>query len=105
MNSEQISRLLDLLEQIASKNQAYTLTGASDWPILGGVGFVFCVMVGAMWNDQRAGRKEDKADLLLAIKDVKTDGKSDIDNIWAGIRDCKADCCDRLRVGTGERKR
>ncbi len=39
MTPDQISRLLDALERIASKSHAYTITGAADWPILVVIGF------------------------------------------------------------------
>lgn len=98
MSPEQISRLLDLLEQISSRGQTYTITGAADWPILVIICGILVFLIGAMWNDQRASRKEDKADLLLAIANVKKDNKSDIDNIWKGMRDCKNDCCHPSRT-------
>lgn len=93
MNPEQISRLLDLLEQIAKKDQTYTITGAADWPILAAIGIIIVALIGAMWNDQRSGMKEYKTDLLVAIKDVKDDSRDDIDNVWKAMRDCKTDCC------------
>lgn len=89
MNPEQISRLLDLLEQIAKKDQTYTITGAADWPILAfGFGFLV-VLIAALWGS-----------VLAAIKTNKGDTERDIDNLWSGMRDCKNDCCEPLRNRT-----
>ena len=87
MNTEQISQLLNLLEKIAAKSQAYTITGAADWPILAfGFGFLV-VLIAALWGS-----------ILAAIKTNKADTQRDVDNIWKGMRDCKNDCCDTMRT-------
>lgn len=90
MTPEQITRLLDVLERIASKSQSYTLTGAADWPLLLAIGFVVMALVGFMWRDLRE-----------TMQSNKVSAEKDIDNIWNGMRDCKADCCDRARVNRG----
>lgn len=83
MTPEQFSRLLEVLEKLANKS-SYTITGASDWPILAVVGAIIVALIGAMWSDLRGTIKENKAE-----------AKSDINLLWAAQRDCQEDCCPR----------
>jgi hypothetical protein len=88
MNPDQTRMLLEALDKIASamQGQAYTITGASDWPILATVGGALVVVLGFMWRDLRS-----------VIKEVKTEGRSGDDLIWAALRDCQNDCCPRKK--------
>lgn len=83
MTPEQFSRLLEVLEKMASA-KSYTITGASDWPILAVVGAIMIALIGAMWHDLR-----------VSIQENKREAAADIDKLWAAQRDCQDDCCPR----------
>ena len=82
MTPEQFGLLLKLLEKIADRS--YTITGATDWPMLvalvGMFGVVFTGLVGAMWIDLR-GRLGDNT--------------REHEKIWKAMTDCQDDCCPR----------
>lgn len=84
MTPDQFTQLLTLLEKIASRQ--YTITGASDWPILLVIGGITLALIGAMWTDLRNN-----------IKEQKTENKEERTLIWRAMKDCQDDCCPRSK--------
>ena len=84
MTTEQFAQLLTLLEKIASRQ--YTITGASDWPILLVIGGITFALIGAMWTDLRNNFREQKAE-----------AKEERNLIWSALKDCQDDCCPRTK--------
>ena len=93
MTPEQIARLLNVLESIAARQ--YTITGASDWPILVVVGGVLGVLIGLMWSDLRTSIREYRTDWKQELANHKQEGKAELDLVWTALRDCQNDCCPR----------
>ena len=86
MSPEQVQQIIAALKDIASGPKGYTLTGAADWPLLVIVGAGLVVLLGMMWADLRAN-----------IKDNRTEWKSEVNTIWAAMKDCQDDCCPRKK--------
>ena len=93
MTPDQIAKLLEVLERIASRQ--YTITGASDWPILAAVGGLLAVLIGLMWSDLRGSIKEYRTDWKSELAAHKREGKEELDLLWTAMRDCQNDCCPR----------
>lgn len=83
LTPEQFAQLLQVLKAIAEKQQ-YSLTGASDWPMLVFLVGIILAMIGLMWRDLGSRISRD-------ISEVKTEQR----NIWSAMKDCQDDCCPR----------
>lgn len=103
MTPDQIAKLLEVLERIASRQ--YTLTGASDWPILMAVGGVLVALIGLMWSDLRSSIKEYRTDWKSELAVHKRESKEELDLVWSALRDCQNDCCPRGAASRGAWKR
>ena len=103
MTPDQIAKLLELLSRIAdalASPRPYTLTGASDWPILLVVSGILALMIGLigalirlMWADLRANMREDRGEWKDAVAEVKKDERVEHDLLWSALRDCQGECC------------
>lgn len=89
MTPEQFGQLLRFLEKIADRQ--FTITQATDWPMLYVFMGMFIIIVGLFWRD--LGRRFDL--LSCALKDFKADDNKAHDSIWQAMSDCQADCCPR----------
>lgn len=87
MTPDQIAQLLKLLEKIADRQ--FTITQASDWPILLFATGIGVAMIGFMWRD--LGKKFDQH--AGTLQEHKSDNLREHDKIWSAIRDCQDDCC------------
>lgn len=94
MNPEQFSQLLKLLEKIADR--PFTITQATDWPMVYVFLGMFVAAMGLFWRD--VGRKFDE--MKLALKDYKIDDEKNHDMIWKAMQDCQKDCCPPRRRST-----
>ena len=90
-------QIADALKLIAEKMQPqpYTLTGASDWPMLLAIGGMLGVAIWGMYRN-----------ILSAIAGNKEDSNKGLDLLWDEARDirkviheemkeCKEKCCDQ----------
>lgn len=93
MTPEQIAKLLELMARIADRQ--YTITGASDWPILLAVGGLLCGLLGLMWSDLRGSLRDSRQEWKEAVAELKREEKIEHDILWAALRDCQDDCCPR----------
>lgn len=82
MNPDQFKDLITVLREIADKQ--YSLTGASDWPMLVFLVGIIIALIALMWRDLGAKISGDKAD-----------NKADHEKIWSAMKDCQDDCCPR----------
>lgn len=105
MSPEQIAQLLRLLERIADR--PFTITQATDWPMVYVFMGVFIAAMGLFWRD--VGLKF--ADMKSALKDFKGDDEKAHANIkieyekadeliWKAMKDCQGDCCPPRRRET-----
>ena len=95
MTAEQFSQLLSVLKQLADKQ--YTISGATDWPMLLAVGALLMAAVAAMWADLRSKLTEHRGMAVEALQELKTSNNEEHNKIWAAMRDCQDDCCPRRR--------
>lgn len=103
MTQEQIARLIELLTKIAdtlSAPKPYTITGASDWPVLLVVGGILAIMIGLigglirlMWSDLRVSLRDNRTEWKEAVAELKHEEKVEHDLLWSALRDCQGDCC------------
>jgi hypothetical protein len=103
MTPEQIAKLLELLSRIAdslASPRPYTLTGASDWPILLVLGGILAIMIGLigalirlMWSDLRTSMRDNRSEWREAVAEVKGEERVEHDLLWAALRDCQGECC------------
>lgn len=96
MTPEQFTRLLDVLEQLATMKQ-YTLTGAADWPILVVVGGLLIAAVGAMWADLRNSIREGRCEWKQDLERHSEENRRSFDTVWRAHRECQEDCCNKNR--------
>jgi hypothetical protein len=86
MTSEQFAQLLQALEKLAVK--PYTITGASDWPMLLVIGgmmlAIISAMSGAFWHY-----------VLMQLGEHKKENEKDIDTLFEVQRRCQDECCPR----------
>lgn len=87
MTPDQVTTLLTLLERIANKQ--FTISQASDWPILLFATGIFAGMIGSMWRD--LGKKFDMQS--QAMGEAERRNIREHDKIWSALRDCQEDCC------------
>ena len=120
MTPDQLQQIIAALKEIAAQSKSYTLTGASDWPLLVVVGGILMAllgvmagMIGLMWADLRNNIREGKAEWQAAVekheqeldekcaanaqlmRDVEARIKGEITTIWQVVTDCQSDCCPR----------
>lgn len=100
MTQEQISQILRLLEQIA--NRPFTITQATDWPMVVVFFGIFGIAIGLFWRDVgmridavKEKINEFKNDDCRAHDLIKAEFEKADGIIWAAMRDCQADCCPR----------
>ena len=96
MDPEQIDHLLRSIDKLAtalSQSQPYTITGASDWPILLVIGGMLVAMIGFMWNDLRSTLKDDRSEWQKAVEAHKKENVKSFDDIWEEHRRCQDKCC------------
>jgi len=102
LTQDQISMLLRLLERIADR--PFTITQATDWQmlyVLLGMTVTMLVIAGgffwrdviAKFKDIKESIKEIKCDDMKAHESIKTDYTTDINTLWAAMKDCQSDCC------------
>jgi len=93
MTAEQWAQLLNLLGKIAERQ--YTLTQASDWPILATMGGVIAALIAFMWVDLRGSMKDGKSEWRQALAEHTATDRAEHEKMWQSQRDCQADCCPR----------
>lgn len=84
MTEAQTTKLLETLDSIANtlaNPKTYTITGAADWPIAAFIVAGMAALIVMMWRD-----------LKSAVKDNKSENKSEFDKLWAAIRAIEARC-------------
>lgn len=82
--AEQFKELLLVLRQIADR--PYSITNASDWPMLAFMMVIIMALIGFMWRD-----------LGSKLTSDKQENKAEHDRIWSAMRDCQDDCCPRKK--------
>ena len=100
MDSVQFEKLIVSLTRVADgMRQPYTLTGASDWPMLVLFGGVLIAVVGFMWRDLRATIKDSADGHRVALDREAVEREKQDNLLWAEIRavrgemkDCREDC-------------
>lgn len=91
MTPDQFNQLIALLSRLADKS--YTLTGASDWPILATMAGLLIAVIGWMWVDLKATIREGRAEWKTELTSYKTEHDKEHDRLWQAHRDCQIDCC------------
>ena len=94
MTHEDFLQLLTVLTKLADRQ--YTISGASDWPILLVVGGILLTAIAMMWSDLKTSMKESKQDWQDDLRSHKEDDSKAHDAVWSAMRDCKDDCCPAL---------
>ncbi|MDD3814445.1 MAG: hypothetical protein PHZ02_07340 [Desulfocapsaceae bacterium] len=101
MNTDQFNQLLLLLGKIADKQ--YTITGATDWPMVYVLGGIFVIVFGGMWVDLRGTIKNNKDEWKSALIAHEQAEEKQFDHVWRSQRDCQSDCCPpRLKQNVGQ---
>lgn len=95
MTHEQFIQLLAVLKQLAEK--PYTISGASDWPMLITIGGLLMLVIAAMWADLRSKLTDHRALSSAELKEFKGVNEKEHDIIWEAMRACQDDCCPRRR--------
>ena len=93
MTPDQFARLLDLLEKMAAHQ--YTLTNASDWPLLVWMGGFLITALAAMWIDLKATIKEHRSEWRVELDKHKLESEKAVEQVWTAMKDCQGDCCPR----------
>lgn len=104
MNQDQFRELIDIIKTISLSlgDRHYTLTGASDWPILASMIGVLAAILVSIWLDFRGQFRDLRAVVMsFATKEdlqrEERERKEGDDHIWASIRECKEECHGSLR--------
>jgi len=96
---EAVDKLAGPLNKIAAvivapqPPQSYTLTGASDWPLLVAVGGLLLMALVAIWADLKAALKDSRSASKDELREHKADTTAKFDAVWTEIRACKAERC------------
>lgn len=98
MTPAQFEELLNLLHDLAAKNTQYTITGASDWPMLMVLGGILAGLIGFMWVDLRSKLTDHKVDFGKELDAIKAENKEGHDILWNAMRDCQNECCPRKKA-------
>ncbi|HBA73494.1 MAG TPA: hypothetical protein DCZ63_15265 [Geobacter sp.] len=104
MTPDQFSQLLAMLSKIIEKQ--YTITSATDWPMLvvlfGCFGTIIVALICFMWVDlgkRYDGQKTDDKDAHEAIDKTINTLKEDHEKVhaalWNSMKSCQDDCCPR----------
>ena len=99
MTPEQIQQLLQALREIAAQPKSYTLTGASDWPLLVVVGTALVALICFMWLDLRTQVRDGRGEWQRADTELETRIEKETALIWKAIKECQDDCCPRGKRG------
>lgn len=104
MSPEQFNQLIATLNKLTealSHSGQYTITGASDWPLIPSFVGLLIILLGVIWTDLRATIKDKHSSTQIALdKEIKDREKQD-DLLWVETRGIKAtlkDCEDRHEV-------
>lgn len=107
MTPEQISLLLKLLERIADR--PFTITQATDWPMVVVFFGVFGVAIGLFWRDvgnrfdsMKESLREFKSDDCKAHDAIKAECDKANEALWKEIERCQAACCPQKPQGVGK---
>jgi hypothetical protein len=100
MTSEQIAQLLKLIERIADR--PFTITQATDWPMVVVFFGIFSLAIGLFWRDVglridsiKEIVKEFKVIDCKEHETLKKEFERGDQLIWDAMKDCQADCCPR----------
>jgi len=75
----QFLKLLELLDKTAGKS--YTITGATDWPMLMAIGGIVIILVGVMWRDLRSMMSNAITALNESVQVYRKEARDDINTL------------------------
>ena len=93
MSEIQFNELINVLKIISESK--YTITGASDWPLLVALVAIIVSLLVYIWQDLKNTMKENKVEWQIAIDKEEAEREKQDDYIWTAMRSCQDDCCPR----------
>jgi hypothetical protein len=93
MDNTQFEKLLDLLEDLSTRQ--WTLTSATDWPLLIVIGSLLVGVLVFIWADLKATIREHRGEWREELDRHKVESERAVAQVWTAIKDCQSDCCPR----------
>ena len=78
------------------ENDNYTLTSASDWPMLLILGALLTGIIGGMWVDLKSTIKESRTEWREALREHVVTSDKETDKIWSAIKECNENYRSRM---------